>query len=142
MPEHMLHPDGTIDMDQFWQFVKYSPIWKGTVRNFQEDLAAGRREPEWLAQAAQAMEERAEGKFDDWKEKNFEEFWGQKQKVDTKALSGMAASLKLDVLVKGNCFKVGDVWSYGRTFKREGDPKIFVEKNVMVSPTYFSFINH
>ncbi len=37
-------------------------------------------DPEWLAQAAQAMEERAEGEFDDWKEKNFEEYWGQKAK--------------------------------------------------------------
>lgn len=26
------------------------------------------------------MEERAEGKFDDWKEKNLEEYWGQKAK--------------------------------------------------------------
>ena len=31
--------------------------------------------------AAQAMEDRANGDFDDWKEKNFEEFWGQKAKA-------------------------------------------------------------
>lgn len=62
------------------EWLKYSPDWQQAVRLFQVDLKAGRMEPEWLAQAAQAMEERAEGKFDDWKEKNFEEYWGQKAK--------------------------------------------------------------
>lgn len=74
------------------------------------------------------MEERAAGKFDAWKEQEFEEFWGQKQKLDYSAIAGESAKLKLDVLLKNNYFKVGDEWSYSRVFGRGGE-KVHVEKD-------------
>lgn len=48
------------------------------IRKFQEDLEAGFYDPRWQEAAAEAMELRAAGAFDEWKEKETEAFWGQK----------------------------------------------------------------
>ena len=111
---------------------KHNNDFKGAVRQFQEDLASGKCDPLWIEEAALAMEERAAGKFDAWKEKEFEEFWGQKQKLDHSVIAGESAKLRLDVLLKNNYFKVGDEWSYSRVFGRGGD-KVHVEKDATVS---------
>ncbi|OCL07528.1 hypothetical protein AOQ84DRAFT_440139 [Glonium stellatum] len=50
------------------------------IRKFQEDLGAGFYDPRWQEAAAEAMELRAAGTFDEWKEKETEAFWGQKMK--------------------------------------------------------------
>ena len=98
---------------------------------YQQDLAAGRYDPEWLRQAAEAMEQRANGDFDEWKDQEFEEFWGQKQKLDSKAKAGQSGTIKLNRLVEAGLFKEGDIFSYMRTFGR-GKGKITVEKDVKV----------
>ena len=102
------------------------------TREYQEDLEAGRYEPEWLAEAGQAMEERAAGKFDKYKEDQFEEFWGQKQKIDLRALAGDSTKTKLEQLLRDGFIKVGDEFSYRRVFGAPGAPKIMVEKDVKV----------
>lgn len=116
------------------EFLRYSNTWREGVRQFQVDLEAGRYDPEWLRQAANAMEERAKGEFDDFKEQEFEEFWGQKQKLDYRALAGESSSVKLDSLVAHGIIQRGDVWKFTRVFGKT--EKIMVEKEAKVRPIY------
>ena len=116
--------DGTVS-EEFW---RYNNEWRAAVRQFQEDLGQGKYDPQWLAEGAQAMEERARGDFDAWKEKEFEEFWGQKQRVSHTARAGTATNVKLSTLVEYGLFQIGDVWSYARCFGR-GDQAIVIEKD-------------
>ncbi|KAL2007345.1 hypothetical protein VTN00DRAFT_8783 [Thermoascus crustaceus] len=112
-------------------FLRYSNNWRDAVRQFQVDLQAGRYDPEWQRQAAEAMEERAEGKFDKFKEEEFEEFWGQKQKLDYSVIAGESSRVKLDTLIQHGVVKKGDVWKYTRVFGRK-DERVLVEKEARI----------
>ncbi|MCJ1238429.1 hypothetical protein MMC14_006418 [Varicellaria rhodocarpa] len=96
------------------EFLKYDSDWRNAIRQFKIDLQAGRYEAEWQEAAAKAMEERAAGKFDKFKEQEFEQFWGQKQKVPRNNIAGDVANVKLDDLISDDLFKVGDVWSFSK----------------------------
>ena len=95
-------------------------------------MEQGKYEPEWLRQAAQAMEERAAGKFDNWKEREFEEFWGQKQKLSHGVIAGTTSGVKLMTLVEYNFIQVGDVWKFTRVFRMEGGGTLHIEKEIKV----------
>lgn len=124
-----INPDGySIPME----FFKYDPDFRRGLREFQEDLALGRLDPTWQADAAQAMEERARGEFDAYKENQFEAFWGQKQKLNHDALAGESTKIKLDLLIQNEMFRVGDYFSYSRVFGR-GKNGVLVEKDCKVS---------
>ncbi|KAL8791661.1 MAG: hypothetical protein Q9195_005744 [Heterodermia aff. obscurata] len=112
-------------------FIRYDMDFKQGIRMYQQDLEAGRYDPEWLRQAAEAMDRRANGDFDAWKEQEYEEFWGQKQKLDTKARAGQSGTIKLNRLIEAGLFREGDVFSYNRTFGR-GKGKLTVEKDVKI----------
>ncbi|KAL8898864.1 MAG: hypothetical protein Q9207_006484 [Kuettlingeria erythrocarpa] len=128
LPPHVeLNDDGSIPTS-FW---KYNPEFRLDCRNLQEDLRAGRMDPAWQQQAAQAMEERAAGHFDDFKEKEFEEYWGQKQKVEWNVLAGHASKVRLEELLNDELFKIGDVWCFDHTFGR-GANAIRVEKECRI----------
>ena len=116
--------DGSI-REEFW---RYNNDWRAAVRQFQEDLSLGKYDPQWLADAAQAMEERARGEFDTWKNQEFEEFWGQKQKVAHTARAGAATNIKLGNLISQGLFRIGDIWTYARSFGR-GEQAVVVEKD-------------
>lgn len=47
------------------------------MRRFQEDLKDGREGKKWRASALEAGRERLRGEFDEWKEVEREEYWGQ-----------------------------------------------------------------
>ncbi|MGI4802041.1 MAG: hypothetical protein ACRYG8_50030 [Janthinobacterium lividum] len=111
-------------------FLKSNSSFQADVRLFQEDLAGGRYDPVWLKDAQEAMSKRARGHYDDWKEKNREEFWGQKQKIDWQALAGESSQHKLLTLVAAGCFEVGDIWRLRRSPRGMG---IVIEKEAMVS---------
>ncbi|KAL1960028.1 hypothetical protein VTO42DRAFT_200 [Malbranchea cinnamomea] len=113
------------------EFLRYSNNWRDGIRQYQLDLQQGRYDPEWLSHAAQAMEERAAGNFDKWKEEQFEEFWGQKQKLNYRVIAGESSKVKLVTLIEHNCVRVGDVWKYSRTFKK-GSRRVLVEKEVKI----------
>ena len=115
-------------------FVRYSTDWQDAVRGFQNDLDHGRYEPEWQTQAAQAMEERALGKYDSFKEQQYEEFWGQKQKLSYDVVTGESSQIKLEVLVQQGLVKVGDIWKYSRIYQKAGGAH--VEKEVTVRPSF------
>ena len=127
------NPDGySIPMT----FFKYDPDFRRGIREFQEDLGSGRLDPEWQADAAQAMEERAHGDFDSYKEDQFEAFWGQKQKLKHDALAGESTKIKLELLIQNGLFKVGDSFNYSRVFGR-GKNGVLVEKDCKVSEVFW-----
>jgi Asx homology domain len=114
-------------------FLRYDNNWRYGVRQFQIDLESGRHDPEWLRQASQAMEERAQGKFDQFKEEQYEEFWGQKQRLALNVLAGESSRVKLATLVENEIVKKGDVWKYCRIFgKNREQEKHKIEKEAKV----------
>ena len=113
------------------EYFKYDPDWRRLVREFQEDLGAGRYDPEWQKQAIRAMEERARGDFDDYKDGQFEEFWGQKQKVHHLDRAGDSAQIKLEEMVSHGFIKEGDIFSYARVIGRS-EERILIEKDMRV----------
>lgn len=110
--------------------MRYSNHWRDGVRQFQLDLENGRYDPQWLKQAEKAVQERAEGGFDKFKEQEFEEFWGQKQKFDRSLAAGESSQVKLGTLVEHGLVRAGDIWKLSRGFGRGG--KILVEKEAKV----------
>ena len=130
-----LPPNVPVDPDGYsipMSFFKYDPDFRRGIREFQEDLGSGRLDPKWQADAAQAMEERARGEFDAYKENQFEAFWGQKQKMSHDILAGESTKIKLDLLIQNEVFKVGDYFSYLRVIGR-GKTGVLIEKDCKVS---------
>ncbi|DAA76662.1 TPA_exp: Uncharacterized protein A8136_7339 [Trichophyton benhamiae CBS 112371] len=108
-----------------------STVWRDATRQFQLDLANGKYDPQWQKQAHKAVQERAEGKFDAKKERDFEAFWGQKQRYHTNVPAGDSATVDFKTLVTNGVFEVGDVWKYSRS-QGKGAGKFLVEKEVAV----------
>lgn len=119
-------------------FLRYSNNWRDGVRQFQLDLQNGRYDREWLRQAQEAMRERAEGRFDDFKEREFEQFWGQKQKLVHSVIAGESSRVKLETLIQEGLVRKGDVWKMSRVFAL-GREKILVEKEARVSVFLWSW---
>lgn len=101
------------------------------MRQFQLDLENGRYDPEWLRQAQDARQRRTAGEFDDFKEREYEAFWGQKQKVVWNAPAGESARVKLGTLVTQGVVQSGDVWRFHYVFGKGAD-RIVVEKEARV----------
>lgn len=112
-------------------FLRYSNHWRDGVRQFQVDLQNGRYDPEWLRQAEEALQERAEGEFDKFKEEEFEQFWGQKQKLNYGVIAGESSRVKLATLIDEGVIRIGDVWKYSRAFGK-GAGRLMVEKEARV----------
>lgn len=93
-----------------------NPIFKDALANWTNDLSMGKYEQEYIERGKKARERRMAGEFDDWKEKNFEEFWGQKQRLYHDAVAGESSKVKIEHLVKYHAFKIGDVFSMRRSF--------------------------
>lgn len=125
-------PDGTISQE----FLKHNAHWAGSIRQFSTDVEAGRYEQRFAEEASAAMEARASGAFDTYKEAQVEEFYGQKQKVDRNVLAGDAASVSLSDIIKDNVFAIGDIWSYERAFGR-GTMAYVVGKECIVGYSAF-----
>ncbi|MCJ1419117.1 hypothetical protein MMC32_005470 [Xylographa parallela] len=113
-------------------FLRYSPDWREGVRVVQDEVRSGRHEPEWLEEANEASKERAAGLFDEHKDKEFEEYWGQKQRVDPHAQAGDAVQVSLGDMIKANLFRTGDAFKYSRSFGR-GKSAILVEKECILT---------
>ncbi|KAJ5612704.1 hypothetical protein N7510_005898 [Penicillium lagena] len=112
-------------------FIRYSNNWRDGIRQFQLDLQNGRYGGAWLRQAEKARQQRTEGDFDAFKEREFEQFWGQKQKVDYKVLTGESSRVKLATLVKEGVILPGDIWKYSNVFGRHSE-RVHVEKEAKV----------
>ncbi|KAJ5504883.1 hypothetical protein N7463_007757 [Penicillium fimorum] len=112
-------------------FIRYSNNWRDGVRQFQLDLQNGRYDPEWLYQAQKAKEQRENGDFDDFKEREYEQFWGQKQKVIWNAAAGESARVKMGTLIDEGVIQLGDIWKFYYVYGR-GPGRIIIEKEVRV----------
>ncbi|KAE8164244.1 Asx homology domain-containing protein [Aspergillus tamarii] len=112
------------------EFLRYSNNWRDGIRHFQLDLQNGRYDPDWLREAGEAMQQRADGKFDKFKEEEFEQFWGQKQKMDKTLAAGQSRQVRLSTLINKGIVLVGDVWKYSRAFKSKDN--LLVEKEARI----------
>ncbi|RAL08321.1 uncharacterized protein BO97DRAFT_354313, partial [Aspergillus homomorphus CBS 101889] len=112
-------------------FLRYSNNWRDGIRQFQLDLQQGRYDPEWLREAEIAIRERAAGKFDRFKEEEFEEFWGQKQKMDRSLQAGQSSQIKLMDLTDNGVICEGDILKYSRAFAK-GSKRVLVEKEARI----------
>ncbi|KAI5290525.1 hypothetical protein KEM54_001278 [Ascosphaera aggregata] len=121
-------------------FLRYSNAWRDSVRQFQSDLELGRYTPKWQRDAAEASQQRALGMFDDFKERQFEEFWGQKQKLDKSLIAGESSKIKLETLVRAGVIKIGDIWKYARLIKREKHGKETGEEVIGIDDGALNFI--
>ncbi|KAE8418324.1 Asx homology domain-containing protein [Aspergillus pseudocaelatus] len=112
------------------EFLRYSNNWRDGIRHFQLDLQNGRYDPVWLREAGEAMQQRADGTFDKFKEEEFEQFWGQKQKMDKTLAAGQSRQVRLSTLISNGTVLVGDVWKYSRAFKSKDN--LLVEKEARI----------
>ncbi|KAJ5109875.1 hypothetical protein N7532_002520 [Penicillium argentinense] len=113
------------------EFLRYSMNWRDGVRQFQDDLANGHFNPEWLRQAEEARKQRANGDFDTFKEQEFEEYWGQKQKMDMSLIAGESAKVKLSQLIQDGVVRIGDVWRYRFVFGK-GEDRFCIDKEARI----------
>ncbi|KAJ5622940.1 hypothetical protein N7490_011545 [Penicillium lividum] len=113
-------------------FVRYSNNWRDGIRQFQLDLQHGRYDPEWLRQAEEARQERENGEFESFKEREYEEFWGQKQKLDKRLAAGESGKVKLGTLVEEGAIQIGDVWRFNYVYGK-GAERIVIDKEARVS---------
>ncbi len=124
-------PDGDSLPNVLKQYLRSNSSFRADVRLFQEDLSAGHYEPQWLRDAQTAMDKRAQGDFDSWKERNREAFWGQKQKTQYEARAGESSQHSLEDLVGAGYFQVGDVWLMHRGLGH-GRDAVSVDKELKV----------
>ncbi|KFZ23796.1 hypothetical protein V502_01753 [Pseudogymnoascus sp. VKM F-4520 (FW-2644)] len=115
--------DGELRISE--NFLKFDQNWAHYLGRAQEDIVEGRNDPIWLEQAAAASEQRTDGEFDDWKDNEYEVFWGVKQKLQSNVLTGLSGSIKFDDLVTRELIKPGDIFLFRRTIG-----KIFIEKEI------------
>ena len=131
LPEHLeLTDEGMPTLD----FLRYNNDWRNGLRNFSTDLEAGRLDKEWLKTAHGAMERRALGQFDDFKQQQFEQFWGQKGDVSIeKSPTELVIKTNddLELLVEMGKIVEGDYWYFRQTFGR-GLRAVIVEKHCRV----------
>lgn len=113
-------------------FIRYSNNWRDGVRQFQLDLQNGRYDPEWLHQAQEARQQRENGDFDDFKEREYEQFWGQKQKVVWNASAGESARVKMKTLIDEGVIQIGDIWKFHYVYGK-GSSRMVIEKETRVS---------
>ncbi|KAJ5484922.1 hypothetical protein N7539_004910 [Penicillium diatomitis] len=112
-------------------FIRYSNNWRDGIRQFQLDLQNGRLDPEWLRQAESARRKRENGDFDSFKEREFERFWGQKQKTQMHVMSGESSKIKLHQLIEAGVFMIGDVWRFDYVWGK-GPERVHVAKEVRI----------
>jgi len=56
---------------------RYRPHLEEALRRWQDDLKDGKETKKWRGEAMQAGSDRKEGKFNDWKDVQREEYWGE-----------------------------------------------------------------
>jgi hypothetical protein len=112
-------------------FVRYSNNWRDGIRQFQLDLQNGHFDPEWLREAENARRKREKGDFDSFKEREFEKFWGQKQRTGDSVMSGESSKVKLTQLIEAGVFLVGDVWRFCYVYGK-GPDRVIIDKETRV----------
>jgi hypothetical protein len=131
----VLSPSDSTDpprLDPHW--LKYNTDWRHALSRVKEDITEGRNDPEWQRQALAAFKKRKEGDFDTFKDREFEEFWGMKQKLAYNVVAGQSSTLKMETLFERNVLRVGDIFAFARRC-RVGGQEILLEKEAKASET-------
>jgi hypothetical protein len=76
-PEHTKETVDT-DVPSLAKLLIGNSAFKSDVTRYQDDLLNGYFDPRWQEKARAAVQERARGDFDEWKEEETELWWGQK----------------------------------------------------------------
>ncbi|CCG83523.1 Putative uncharacterized protein [Taphrina deformans PYCC 5710] len=119
------------------KFFDHNVFLQDSLRDFQDDLAAGHLLPQQAAKAEQASIDRAAGRADDFKDAQFERYWGEKQKLDSGVVAGETTNLKLTTMIAASLFEVGDVFKYLRTLRDQHGQKVTVEKDCEVVSIHY-----
>ena len=117
------------------EFLRYNIDWRNALRYFSLDLQDGRFGEEWLKSADAAMERRALGHFDEYKQQHFESFWGQKGDAPVKNAPVEffvgETDKDLEMLVRMEEIVKGDYWYFRQVFGR-GRRAVVIEKHCLV----------
>ena len=103
--------------------------WTYFIERAVEDIANGRNDPQWLNEAASAHAQRKAGAHDNWKDEQYEKFWGIKQRLASNVVAGTSANHSLQEMIERCVVKPGDVFKYRRNMKREGS-LVKIEKDI------------
>ncbi|ODQ51843.1 hypothetical protein SAICODRAFT_8432 [Saitoella complicata NRRL Y-17804] len=112
-------------------FFQRNQFLREAIADFVACLESDAYGNEALKTALATNEQRKQGKFDAWKDQEFERYWGQKQRLDSYAVAGDARGVSFADVVKASGACVGDVWVYHRSFgKGKGRAAIPVRKEI------------
>lgn len=104
-------PQATL-IDDFWD----NPQLTMRISHVAADIAEGKYTPENQAAIIEARKRSEAGEFNEFKDNKFEQFWGQKQRVNYEAVAGDTREVKITTLAKHQVLRVGDVFSLRRSF--------------------------
>lgn len=126
-------------VDDFWD---KNPQLVNRIFQVETDIADGKYTPANQAAVIEARKRSEAGEFNQFKDNKFEQFWGQKQRVNYEAVAGDTSGVKLQTLVKHHALRVGDVFSLRRSFaigeKKKKSDTITIEKDAKVPPLFSS----
>lgn len=80
LPDPRQEGEEPYDPDVHPLHTRSKPYIEEEIRRFRDDLKDGREQKKWRVEAMQAGKDRLEGKFDEWKEREREEYWGKSKK--------------------------------------------------------------
>ncbi|KAF3902350.1 hypothetical protein AA313_de0206733 [Arthrobotrys entomopaga] len=112
-------PPPRIPSPLLWQNLN-NDAFRSAFAELQDDLSTGAYEPAYVKKAEEALKQRLgpmADKVDDMKNKEFEEYWGQKQAVFF-GDAGLSANVTLYELCQQKIFKPGDIFEYKRSFQK------------------------
>ncbi|KAK6541805.1 hypothetical protein TWF694_007586 [Orbilia ellipsospora] len=112
-------PPPRIPSPLLWQNLN-NDAFRSAFVELQDDLSTGAYEPAYVKKAEEALRQRLgpmADKVDDMKNKEFEEYWGQKQAVFF-GDAGLSANITLYELCQQKMFKPGDIFEYKRSFQK------------------------
>lgn len=107
-------PQATL-VDDFWD----NPQLLVRISHVETDIAEGKYTPENQAAIIEARKRSEAGEFNEFKDNKFEQFWGQKQRVNYEAVAGDTKEVKIATLAKHQVLRVGDVFSLQRVFRNQ-----------------------
>lgn len=113
-------------------FFQHNLFLQDSLRELQDNLAAGFLLPAEVRKGTEASRDRTNGRADAFKDSQFERFWGEKQKLMAGAIAGDTSNLKLTALVTSGLFEVGDVFKYSRTLAAPDGTRVTVEKECLL----------
>lgn len=104
--------DGQLVMEK--HAVMANNSWGYYLSCAKDDISTGKHNPKWFQDANNAHAKRKKGQYDNWKDKEYEAFWGIKQKLAVGVIAGDSVSVRWEDLINMGKFKVGDVFKYER----------------------------